>query len=128
MNVLSIVVAILEGGNKTKLNEPTNDLRSQSSHGSQLRQCDIIRGCVPRKRGRRGGSLASGIAANLRSLESLETAHVHCQFLCGVYQGLDEHGIRIHSLRCSRGGLCFFSGSSSTKSGKEKCLPEGRKS
>ena len=54
MNVLSIVVAILEGGNKTKLNQPTNDLRRQSSHGSQLRQCDIIRGCVPCKRGKKG--------------------------------------------------------------------------
>ena len=66
MNVLSIVVAILEGRNKAKLNEPTNDLRSQSSHGSQLRQCDIIRGCVPCKRGKRGRIPYKRNTANLR--------------------------------------------------------------
>lgn len=72
-----------------------------------------------------GGSLESGIAAYLRSLESLETAHVHCQCLCGVYQGLDEHGIRIHSLRCSRGGLCFFLGRRRPNRGKENVCQKG---
>ena len=72
-----------------------------------------------------GGSLTSGILLTCESLESLETAPVHCQFLCGVYQGLDEYAIRIHSLRCSRGGLCFFLGRPRPNRGKKNVCQKG---
>lgn len=55
-----------------------------------------------------GGSLTSGILLTCESLESLETAPVHCQFLCGVYQGLDEYGIESIACSVAAAGSVFF--------------------
>lgn len=59
-----------------------------------------------------GESLASGILLTCESLESLETAPVHCLFLCGVYQGLakDLMSTALESIACAvaAAGSVFF--------------------